>query len=111
MNDIEIAYPEWIRKIEFDEYEKLAAVGYSPQKIAMFYKLPETEFLHFFHMEGSRLKFHYDCGIAYHQGIEIIETLEKSQAGNTMQGQRYDKMRKEIEFERLKQKIIYGTEE
>ena len=31
--------PEWFSRIQIDEYEKLAGIGYTPQQIAMYYNI------------------------------------------------------------------------
>ena len=42
--------PEWMHKIDIDEYERLAGIGYRPEQIAMYYKIPRKDFLWYFHL-------------------------------------------------------------
>ena len=54
--------PPWYDRIDMDEFEHLAGIGYEPKQIAMYYNVPETDFLWYFNLVGSPLKFHYERG-------------------------------------------------
>lgn len=97
--------------IDIEELEQLAAIGYTPESIAMYFKLNLTEFLYHFHRDNSPLKYHYNRGILVHQAKEGMSMLEAAENGNTTQGQRLDKLRYQVNFEQHKQSIIYGNDE
>ena len=99
--------PEWLEKINWEEYEKLAAIGYTPEKIAMFYNVKKIEFMFYFMLIDSELKYHYDRGILYHQAREGMAMVDDADT-NTTQAQRLDKLRAEVNFQRLKEEIVYG---
>lgn len=113
MNTEIIKYEEadWLENINFDELEKLAAIGYSIEKLAKYFLIPEQQFIYEFLKVESKLKYHYDRGILYYSGKEGMVMLDESLKNNTTQGQRLDKLRKIQRFEELKQDIIYGTED
>jgi len=99
--------PEWLGKINWDELEKLAAVGYSPEKIAMYFDVPKIEFMYYYMLEGSLLKYHYDRGILYYQAKEGLSMLEDADQ-NATQAQRLDKLRETTNFRNAIDEIIYG---
>ena len=45
--------PPWYDRIDMDEFEHLAGIGYEPKQIAMYYNVPETDFLWYFILVGS----------------------------------------------------------
>ena len=80
--------PEWMSRIDIDEYERLAGIGYRPEQIAMYYKIPQKDFLWYFHLIGSPLKYHYT-------------------GENVTQAQRFDKFRKSIGYKNSINKIFF----
>jgi hypothetical protein len=98
--------PGWIKKIQWEEYEKLAAVGYQPEQIAMYYNAPKQEFMFYFMLIDSQLKYHYDRGILYHQAKEGLGMLEDADS-NATQAQRLDKLRKNLNFRNVRNQM-YG---
>lgn len=101
--------PDWYSRIDFYEYERLAAIGYQPKQIAMYYHIPFDEFQWDFNLIGSPLKFHYDRGKLLQQAKEGISMSVASETGeNVTQAQRFDKLRKEIAFQNAVNDIFYG---
>ena len=100
--------PVAFNEIDWDEYELLAGVGYTPEKIAMYFRIDPHLFLSYFMLEGSELKKRYDIGQLQQQAKEGMVALESAQNGNVTQAQRLDKIRKALLFEDQKRKIIYG---
>ena len=49
--------PDWFDRIDIDEYEGLAGIGYRPEHITMYYKKTEAEFLWDFKLVGNPLKY------------------------------------------------------
>lgn len=99
--------PDWINKIDWEEYEKFAYVGYKPEQIAMYYEINKNEFMFYFMMIDSKLKYHYDRGQLVGQAKDGADMIKRS-ASNVIQAQRLDKLREKVEFENAKDDIIYG---
>ena len=89
--------PDWMGKIDIDEYERLAGIGYRPEQIAMYYKIPEKDFLWHFHLIGSPLKYHYERG----------QLVQQAKEENVTQAQRFDKLRKAIGYKNSISKIFF----
>lgn len=99
--------PPWLDKINWDELEKLAAVGYTPENIAMYFDVPKIEFMYYFMIQDSKLDYHYNRGILFHKAKEGLSMLEDSDQNST-QAQRLDKLRKTINFRNAVDEIMYG---
>ena len=96
--------PEWMSRIDIDEYERLAGIG----QIAMYYKIPQKDFLWYFHLIGSPLKYHYDRGQLLQQAKEGLSMSAAAQTGeNVTQAQRFDKFRKSIGYKNSINKIFF----
>lgn len=100
--------PALFDEIDWEEYEALAAIGYTPEKIAMYFRIPVPTFLAHFMEEDSELKLRYDTGMLRSQAKEGITAMNAAIGGNATQAQRLDKIRKGIDFEEHKRRIIYG---
>lgn len=99
--------PDWLEKINWDEYEKLAHIGYKPEQISMYYNIDKNEFMFYFMMIESKLKYHYDRGQLYGRAKEGVEMVDRAKY-NAIQAARLDKLRDKIEFENAKNDVIYG---
>lgn len=99
--------PPWMDGIDPDELGRLASLGYTPGQIAMYYKIPEKDFLWYFHLVGSPLKYHYDRGQLVRQAKEAMTMQRSAEAGNTTQGQRLDKQRQAIGYRNSIHKIFF----
>lgn len=99
--------PPWMKDIDPDRLEQLAALGYTPGQLAMYFKIPEREFLWYFHLIGSPLKYHYDRGQLVNQADEGIAMLRAATHGNTTQAQRLDKLRKAVGYKNSIHKIFF----
>jgi len=99
--------PEWMKLIFWDQYEKLAAIGYTPEKIAMFYKIDKLEFMYYYMLIDSKLKYHYDFGILHHEAMEGIGMVSDA-PNNATQAQRLDKLRETVKFRNALDQIMYG---
>ena len=99
--------PPWLDKISWDDLEKLAAIGYTPEKVAMFFDVPKIEFMYYFMLEESKLKHHYDRGVLYYQAKEGMSMLDDADQ-NATQAQRLDKLRKTVKFRNAVDEILYG---
>ena len=100
--------PDWMPKIDIDEYERLAGIGYRPEQIAMYYKIPIKDFLWYFHLVGSPLKYHYDRGQLVQQAKEGLSMSSAARTGdNVTQAQRFDRFRKGLDVKNAVNKIFF----
>jgi len=100
--------PPWYDKINTDELERLAAIGYEPRQIAMYFHIPENDFLWYFNLVGSPLKYHYERGQLVQQAKEGLTMTAAAERGeNVTQAQRLDKLRREVGYRNSVHKIFY----
>ena len=103
----DIENPDWLKNMKWNVYEELAAIGYSPDKIAMYFDVPKIEFMYYYMIPDSELDYHYQRGILVSQAKEGLGMLQDADT-NITQAQRLDKLRKKIEFQNARDEIIYG---
>lgn len=103
-------WPDWFPLDKVDELEKLAAVGYTPGKVAVYFGVREEIFMQEWMKENSPIRYHFERGILVNEAQEAIAMQTAANAGNTTQGQRLDKRRFEISFNNMKERICYGKE-
>lgn len=103
-------WPDWFSIEKLEELEEIAAIGYTPEKIALYLDVPADLFLAELDDENSRVRYHYERGVLVNEATEAMETLRAAKEGNATQAQRLDKKRYQVEFQQLKEKIIYGKE-
>lgn len=108
--DILTEWPYWFPLTEVENLESIAAIGYTPEKVAMYLGVDRELFLHEFYREDSRIRFHYERGILVNEANEAIATQRAANEGNATQAQRLDKKRFQVMFQQLKERIIYGKE-
>ena len=100
--------PDWFARIPIDEYETLAGIGYTPEKIAMYYRINAKDFLWYFHLIGSPLKYHYERGQLLQQAREGVVLARAAERGdNATQAQRFDKMRSSIAYKNSISKVFF----
>lgn len=108
--DILTEWPYWFPLDKIEELESIAAIGYTPDKIAMYFDVDKDIFLQEFNRENSRIRYHYERGILVNEANEAIATQNAANEGNATQAQRLDKKRFQVMFQQLKERIIYGKE-
>lgn len=87
--------PEWLNRIDVDEYERLAGIGYQPKQISLYYNIPYWEFMTWFNMPFSPLRYHYRRGALLQAAKEGMTMAADAASGqNATQAQRWDKQRK-----------------
>jgi hypothetical protein len=100
--------PEWFKRIPIEEYEKLAGIGYTPKQIAMYYDVKFSEFMFYYSLIGSPLKYHYDRGQLMQQAKEGISMADAASTGeNVTQAQRFDRFRKGLDVKNAVNKIFF----
>ena len=87
--------PDWISRIDVEEYERLAGIGYQTKQIAMYYRIPYWEFLAWFNFPFSPLAYHFARGQLLQSAKEGMTMAADAISGtNATQAQRWDKQRK-----------------
>ena len=101
--------PKWFGKINIEEYERLSSTGYTPQQIAMYYDIDVGDFMFYFTLLHSPLKYHYDRGRLVQQAKEGISMTDAAATGeNVTQAQRLDKFRAQLEFKNNINNVFFG---
>ena len=101
--------PKWFGKINIEEYERLSSIGYTPQQIAMYYDIDVGDFMFYFTLLHSPLKYHYDRGRLVQQAKEGISMTDAAATGeNVTQAQRLDKFRAQLEFKNNINNVFFG---
>ena len=100
--------PDWFHKIDVDEYQRLAGIGYTPEKIAMYYNIRCDEFISYFMRIDSPLRYYYERGQLLQQAKEGMNMANAAASGdNTTQAQRLDKLRKANDFRDNVNKVFF----
>ncbi len=103
--------PDWMSRIDIEEFEKLAGIGYRPEQIAMYYKINKREFLWYFHLAGSPLTYHYERGKLVQRAKEGLAMSQAAMTGeNVTQAQRFDKFRKAMNYRNSINKIFFDED-
>ena len=108
--DILTEWPYWFPLNQVEELENMAAIGYTPEKIAMYFDIDMEDFLQEFNRPGSRIRYHIERGILVNEAKEVIATQKAANEGNATQAQRLDRRRYQLMYQQLKERIIYGKE-
>lgn len=104
--------PDWYARIEqnIEEYERLAAIGYTPDKIAMYYRINRSEFMWAFNLVDSPLRYHYERGQMMQQAKEGIAMAAAAEKGdNVTQAQRFDKLRTAIGYKNAIDQVFFDA--
>ena len=100
--------PPWVDRIDMDELGRLAGIGYEPKQIAMYYNVPETDFIWYFNLVGSPLKYHYERGQLLQRAKEGLAMANSAATGdNVTQAQRFAKIRQATGYRNSISKIFY----
>lgn len=87
--------PDWLSRIDVEEFERLAGIGYQPKQIALYYKIPYWEFLTWFNFPFSPLAYHFKRGQLLQAAKEGMTMAADAASGqNATQAQRWDKAKK-----------------
>lgn len=100
--------PTWYDCIDLEEFERLAGIGYEPKQIAMYYNIPENDFLWYFNLVGSPLKYRYERGQLLQRAREGLSMSTAAESGdNVTQAQRFDKFRQAVGYRNSISKIFF----
>lgn len=67
---------------QIEQIESLAGCNYSPEKIALYFDLNETEFMREWNDKASELRHHYDRGVLIAQAEMDMANLESAKGGS-----------------------------
>lgn len=100
--------PPWFDRIDVNELERLAGIGYEPRQIAMYYNVSINDFMWYFNLVSSPLKYHYERGQLVQRAKEGLVMAASAETGdNVTQAQRFDKLRREVGYLNSIHKIFY----
>lgn len=96
--------PDWYKDINVNDFEKLAACGFTPKQLAMYYRIKYDEFLYYFNLVGSPLKYSYERGQLSQTAKEGIFMSDSFK--NPEQANRFDKLRASIDFKNAVESVF-----
>lgn len=100
--------PSWYDRINMQELENLAGIGYEPRQIAMYFRIPLKEFMWYFNLIGSPIKYSYERGQLLHKAKEGINMQAAAEKGdNATQAQRFDKHRRALGYKNSVHAIFF----
>lgn len=100
--------PDWFDIIDIEKLELLSAIGWQPKQIAMYFDIPLAEFMYWFSLPGSKLKYHFERGGLLQAAKEGITMAADAASGkNITQAQRFDKKRKQDALDNAINQIFY----
>lgn len=101
--------PEWMNKITEKELEQLGAIGYKVEQLAMYFNVPKAEFMFYYSLTDSPLRYHYERGKLMQQAKEGFNMADAAASGdNATQAQRFDKLRRAVKFQNEVDEIFFG---
>jgi len=91
---------------EYDDIEKLAGTGYTPDEIAMYLSVDAEEFKRQLAKEDSLVRFHYNRGLLI-VNYEISEKLqENARSGNITAVEIFQKRQEAVYVHNLRRKFF-----
>lgn len=100
--------PPWMGEIDLAKLEKLAGIGYPPADIAKYFGIKEADFMWYFNLISSPLKYHYERGVLMQEAEEGLTMSAAARKGdNVTQAQRFDKLRTKIGYRNAVSKIFF----
>ena len=101
--------PEWMSRVTDAELEKLGAIGYKVEQLAMYFNVPRAEFMYYYSLSDSPIRYHYERGKLMQQAKEGFNMMEAAVSGeNVTQAQRFDKLRREVAYKNAVNEIFFG---
>lgn len=101
--------PDWMARVSDIELERLGAIGYKVEQLAMYFNVPRSEFMFYFSLPDSPIRYHYERGKLVQQAKEGFNMMEAAVSGdNVTQAQRFDKLRREVAYKNSVNEIFFG---
>ena len=101
--------PEWMNRITEKELEQLGAIGYKVEQLAMYFNVPKAEFMYYYSLADSPIRYYYERGKLLQQAKEGFNMADAAASGdNATQAQRFDKLRRAVKFQNEVNEIFFG---
>lgn len=101
--------PDWMKKITDKELEQLGAIGYKVEQLAMYFNVPKAEFMYYYSLADSPIRYYYERGKLVQQAKEGFNMADAAASGdNATQAQRFDKLRRAVKFQNEVNEIFFG---
>ena len=95
---------------EIQTIEDLAAVNYSPEKIALYLQVDKRAFLEVWYDHDSEVRMAYDKGQLQSEFLINQKQLELAKSGNITAAQIFLKEAERIKIENIRNRILFGDE-
>lgn len=108
MSDVTIHQNFGLSEEDLEKLEKLAALGYTPREIAMFFKLPEKPFEHVANDPTSHINYRIERGKFAALANESLLILAAAETGDIEASKRLQDIRRNRGF-KISKDDIFGT--
>lgn len=101
--------PDWMSRVSVQELERLGAIGYKVEQLAMYFNVPRAEFMFYYSLTDSPIRYHYERGKLMQQAKEGFNMAGAAASGeNATQAQRFDKLRRAVSFQNEVNSVFFG---
>lgn len=95
---------------QFDELEKLSALNYTNEEIAMYFNVPCTDFIAQAENPGTPINFHLRRGILRCKASEQMGVMSSAESGNAQSLKVLSELRYRKDFNTARRDYIYNCE-
>lgn len=95
---------------QLEDVENLAAVNYSPEKIALYLDLDKKAFLQHYYNHLSEVRMAYDKGQLQAEYLVNLKQLELAKSGNITAAQIFLKEAEKNKVQNILKQILFGDE-
>lgn len=100
--------PQKFSDEELEHVEKLAALNYSPEKIALYLDVEKKTFLQLWYDKNSLVREHYDRGQLQSEYEINLKQLDLAKSGNITATQIVQKTAEETRINNIRNQILFG---
>jgi hypothetical protein len=90
--------------------EDLAAVNYSPEKIALYLDVSKEAFMSHYYNDKSNVRLAYDKGQLQAEFMVNQKQLELARSGNITAAQIFLKESERIRIDNIRKQVLFGNE-
>lgn len=95
---------------QYEELEKLAAINYSPEKMALYFGVDKDRFIAEFNDKESKVFYHYEVGLTRAHAVGDMANFENAKGGNVTAYQAWKKEAHFNQVENAKRRALAKTE-
>lgn len=95
---------------QYDELERLSALGYSIEDIAMYFNIPKDDFIRSTADPDGPINYHIRRGVLMSNALEQLGVLSKAESGDVKSISMLSKIRYRRQFEVAKREFLYNME-